>query len=589
MFPSQRAAAPPTSRPQPARGGLSPRASERLAIVLLCAFVLVVYAPALDIPFLGDDYVFLDKTRSARFVDLWSFANTNFGWYRPWSREFHFWLLQRLVGTNEAAFRAVSLLLWLGGLGGYLLVLREFLSRRAALLATLGTAALALWAAPLLWISGSQDLWMVALAMLALLLFARRHEGWALLPYALALLSKETAAVLPLVAVGHAWIVSGDRFQSAFRRTLPLILLTVTWFLVHPVLRQRLGGHAGARFGAEPHPPGAMIAIQTVLSVLNASALSRPVDWNVFAPLRTALATALLVAAAALALQLPRAKPSPSLAGNHSTRALRFGAWWAAAGWLPLFQASIGWHAYYGCLGAMGAWVALGERLARRRALALPAIALIGILQGVSGATRAWDWGSEWYQRRAGNLLGLIRRQLLAQHPTLPHHARLYFGNIPNNIGLVAGQSPAVRSWYGDSTLQAGFYSYYEPRSGREPQGPDLFFRFDTTMGLTEVRTGPEDVALASRADAGWEDAHRKLAVLFVSHGNFRAAAEEFEKVALLPGRPEALMFAAVSRERCGEPSAADSLFRLAAERSGRRSAEIAAWAAKLRATIPHR
>src|SRR5262245_31627068 len=337
MSRSQRAGPPSTSRRRHARGPWSLRASEWFAIVLLCAFVLVAYAPALDIPFLGDDYVFLDKTRSARFVDLWSLANTQFGWYRPWSRELHFWLLQRLVGTNEVAFRAVSLLLWLGGLGGYLLYLREFLSRRAALLAVLGTAALALWAAPLLWISGSQDLWMVALAMLALLLFARRREGWAMAPYALALLSKETAAVLPLVAAGHAWIVSEDRFQRVIRRSLPLFLLTVAWFLVHPVLRLRLG-HARALLGSEVHQPAAEIAIQTLLSVVNASALSHPVDWNVFAPLRTVLATALLVAAAALALQLPGVEPRPSLAGNESTRALRFGAWWAAAGWLPLFQ-----------------------------------------------------------------------------------------------------------------------------------------------------------------------------------------------------------------------------------------------------------
>src|SRR6266508_5899859 len=168
--------------PEEARRAMSPELSERLAILLIVAFALVLYGPALAIPFLGDDYVFLDKTRWARFPELWSFANTNFGWYRPWSRELHFWLLQRLAGPSELVFRCASLLLWLGGLFAFMLVAREVASRRAALVATMGAAALALWAGPLLWISGSQDLWMLSLAMLALLLFSRGHDRWALLP-----------------------------------------------------------------------------------------------------------------------------------------------------------------------------------------------------------------------------------------------------------------------------------------------------------------------------------------------------------------------------------------------------------------------
>jgi hypothetical protein len=558
-------------------------------MLLVVAFALAVYGPALDIPFLGDDYVFLAKTRAAHFLDLWSFANTDFGWYRPWSREMHFWLVQHLAGANVIAFRSMSLLLWLCGLLAYRLYLREFMSPRASSLATLGAAALALWAPPLLWISGSQDLWMVVLAMLALLLFARRRGGWALLPYALALLSKETAVVVPVIAAGHARIVDGDRIPAVIKRVLPIALVTVVWFFVHPVLRHRLGAQSLVAYSAEPHPAAAGIAGKTLLSVINASAFGQPLDWDAFAPWRTGLGALLLVLACLLALRAPAGEAGTGSRGTDTARALRFGAWWAVAGWLPLFQRSIGWHAYYGCIGALGAWAVLGGWFAGRPRLAAPALALLAILHGVSGATRSWDWGSEWYQRRAGHLLGLIRRQLLASHPTMRPHSRLYFGSIPNNIGLVAGQSPAVRVWYGDSTLEAGFYSYYEPRAPGEPRGPDLFFSFDTTSGLREVRTGPEDVMLESRLDPGWAEAHEKLAVLFVEHGNFRAAAEEFEKIARLQGRPDALMFEAVCLEHCDEPARADSLFRLAAERTGRPNADITTWAARLRATLPHR
>jgi hypothetical protein len=207
----------------------------------------------------------------------------------------------------------------------------------------------------------------------------------------------------------------------------------------------------------------------------------------------------------------------------------------------------------------------------------------------VTGASRSWDWGSEWYQRRAGNLLALVRTQLRERHPTLPRYSRLYFGDIPNNIGLVAGESPAVRVWYGDTTLQAGFYSYYTPRPPQRPAGPDLFFHFDTTMGLQEVRTGPEDVHRAAQLDPGWESKHRSLAILLASHGSPREAAEEYEKLAELPKRPEALMFAAVCREFAGEQARADSLYVVAGRRIGQPPTRIAEWAAQLRATLPRR
>ena len=120
---------PSSLRPRPGpQAGL--RYAHALALACLLGFALVVYGPALDLPFLGDDYVFLDKTRFARFTELWSFANTNFGWYRPWSRELHFWVLQRLVGAHELAFRTVSVMLWLWGLLAYMSLVREFASRR---------------------------------------------------------------------------------------------------------------------------------------------------------------------------------------------------------------------------------------------------------------------------------------------------------------------------------------------------------------------------------------------------------------------------------------------------------------------------
>ena len=55
-------------------------------------------------------------------------------------------------------------------------------------------AALAAWGLPLVWIAGVQDLWMMTLALGALLAFLHARAMPATVLFALALLSKETAA-----------------------------------------------------------------------------------------------------------------------------------------------------------------------------------------------------------------------------------------------------------------------------------------------------------------------------------------------------------------------------------------------------------
>jgi hypothetical protein len=183
--------------------------------------------------------------------------------------------------------------------------------------------------------------------------------------------------------------------------------------------------------------------------------------------------------------------------------------------------------------------------------------------------------------------MAAIQTQLMVRHPTLPAHARVFFGHIPNNIGLVAGSSPALRVWYRDSTLQAGFYSYYRPREATAPPGPDLFFHFDSMTGIHEVLLGQEDAVREVRLQPNWESNHEMLAMTLLRSGDFLRAAEEFEKIAQLPSRSDALMFAAVSREAAGDSVRAQRLMSAAGVRTGASPAAIAAWEQRLRATLP--
>ena len=558
------------------------------------AFAVLVHAPMLDVPFIGDDYVFLDKTRRASFASLWSFRNTDFGWYRPWSRELHFWTLQHLVGAHETGFRIASLLVWLAMLATYFALLHRVRDERVAAVAALGAASLALWGAPLTWISGIQDLWMLLFAVLTLWLLASRRAGWALAACAGALLSKETAAVLPLIVLAQArWIERLDA-RGCARRVVPFLALTAAWLAVHPTLLHRVSHPAPWIPIGERPKPAALVITESLLSTVNADRLALPVDSALLRPVTALVSAALLASAAWLALRgglgdgrvrVVEAAPAPAPARSDL---LRYGAAWCVAGWLPLLSRSIGWHAYYGSLGVLGAWVVLAELLVARPRVAVAVLFVLGLLRGRAEATRSWDWGSQWYQVRAGSLLRVIRDQLRALHPTLPANTRLYFVNIPNNIGLIAGRSPAVRVWYDDPSLEAGFYSWYRARAADRARGPDLFFHFDSTAGIREVSADGADGGASAEPQAKWEEDHIALAMTFMASGDLPRAARLFEAIARLPNRPEGLMFAAACWEAHGDSTSAARDLESARMRTGLKPEEIAQWAARLRATMPH-
>jgi hypothetical protein len=555
--------------------------------LLLAAFAAAAYGPALSLPFMGDDYVFLDKTRSATFMDLWSFNNVNFEWYRPWSRELHFWVLQRVAGLHEVAYHTFSVVLWTVALCLYAAIVLRLASPRVAMLATLGVASLALWGTPVLWISGSQDLWMLCFAMTSMLLFIAGHIWWALLPFGLALLSKETSAVLPALICSYQVFVERRHPMVALRRTAHLWALALGWFLIHPTLHLRLFSGAYATRELEQRPSLEAILARTVLSVVNLDALPHPQEVRWGDVVRT-LAAAAILAAGALFATRAFATRDPLETRRSERKALtRFAVAWTAVGWLPLFLPSIAWHAYYGCLGVLGAWFGLALWLQDHRRVAVASIACLALLRGAQANTLSWDWGTEWYQRRAGNILAAIRDDLHRRYPTLPLYSRVFFGHVPNNIGLISGQSPALRVWYRDSTLQADFYSNYHPRPIAAPRGQDFFFRFDSVAGMVEVKVGLEDARLGISSNPSWERDHEALAMVLLRSGDVVPAALEFEKLSQLPRRGDAAGLAGVCWEVVGDTARADTLLGAAGTRMHLSDPELRDWVARLKATFP--
>ncbi len=552
----------------------------------LIMFAALAYARALQVPFLGDDYVFLGKTRYASFAEVWSLDNTNFGWYRPWSRELHFWILQHLFGPHELPFRCANIALWFAALGLQARIAWRLAGLRASAIAFFGTASLSMWGAPLNWISGSQDLWMLVFATLTVGLVIEKRTQWAWCTYVAALLSKETAATLPLILLAHDHFIGGFRAREIARRLAPYAVITLAWLVLHPTLLHRLGHPHEPAYMAESPVPAPIVAAKSALALVNADRALMARDPE--AERWPATVGSALALAFGVWLWCRRTPAGAGHAPPHERGAVvRFGCAWCAAGTLPLLMPSVGWHAYYGSLGAVGAWLAIAAALDTRPRIVPMFLLTLGVLRGSAAATRSWDWGSEWYQARAGNMLRVVREQLLTLHPSLPPHSRLYFGNIPNNIGLIAGDSPAVRVWYDDTTMRAGFYSYYRPRGPSEALGSDYFFHFDSIAGLREVFAEGKPLPTGGLTD--WIADHESLAMMFVTSRDYPRAARLFAALSAASNRPEYHMYAGVCWRASGDERAAAAEFDTARTLSGGTEAQVMEWAGRLTAAMPTR
>src|SRR5258706_9260007 len=183
---------------------------------------------------------------------------------------------------------------------------------------------------------------------------------------------------------------------------------------------------------------------------------------------------------------------------------------------------TIGWHAYYGAFGALGAWLALATLLVSVPPAAAFVTAILVSLGAAATDTPTDDWGTAWFQRRAASLIGQAQEQLLRQHATLPPGSRLYFKEVPSGIGLLPGgdDSPVLRVWYGDPGLRAAFMTKFTARLGADTLGNDYFFRHDAERGWIEIHQGAENAEIALLGNPRWFDDHEQLATVLGAAGD---------------------------------------------------------------------
>lgn len=527
-------------------------------MLALVAVLVGMHRAAARAPFIGDDYLILDKIMRAPFHTLADRAWLLFGWYRPWSRELHYAVLHRLFGLDPWPYHAASFALWVACHAAYFALVRRWCGAATALVATAAVAASAAWGGVLVWIAGVQDLWMLTLVMFALLAFARRRDGIAAALVALALLSKETAAVAGGITLAIARCVDRDPWRVALRRVAPIAIVTLAWAAFHPVLLPRLldpGFHAAER---SLRPAPAALAARTVLAPFNAEDRPAPEHGAAAALVDAAPAVLALLAMALAGAWWARRRPSTGAPPGGRSGVIALGVAWAVLGALPLLVPSIGWYAYYGLLGTFGVWLVVASAVGPAHPALQALVAIVVLLAPLRADTPSWDWGSRAYHLRSGTFVTLLRDDLLRRHPRVPPHTRLYFSRVPRNIGFMTGDGPAFRVWYGDSTLRAGFYSEYRPRAEGTAAGPDLFFRYDSSGTWREVRRGPEDIAVARAGNDAWRQDHEELALLLGRAGDWTGAAAELEKLsAAEPEAPDYPQNLAYVRAQLGDTAGA--------------------------------
>ena len=557
----------PGSRPP----ALAPRALTALVVTLLGLLLLSQYPHAFRGPFVGDDYLFLEKTRLMGLPALLLPRALAFHYYRPISRELHYWVLTRTFGPRELPFHVASMLLTLAAGALYFLLLRRLAGAGIAAVAAAAVFALAAWGVLLFWAAGAQDLWMLVFALGALLCVAYGRHRAAIPLFAAALLSKETAAVLPGIALAYLVAIDRLRPRAALARTAGLWAVAVAWAAFHPMLGGRLLHPIHEATLPGLHQPLDRIAVHTLLAVVNLDEWPKPVGgWGPVLGMGV-VAVALLGATALAGLaSAPRPTPAPRPTAPAS-RVAGFGAAWALLAWCPLAMPGLGWHAYYAMFGMLGAWCALAALLARRPALAIGVVVTLALLRAGRAETPSADWGSEWFQRRAANFGVLTRAYLFSRYPSFPPHSRIYMAELPGGMCLVPGgeESPALRVWYRDTTLQTYFASRYRPRPAGVNAGRDYLFTYDPTLGwredsivvLPEHPSGEQRLAyaefmgtlgnfgaaraqyqaLVALAPQRWEFAFN-LGSCLVQQGDSALAARWYQRAAAMPGAPERIV-----------------------------------------------
>jgi hypothetical protein len=268
------------------------------AVLIIAAFV--AYSWTLQFPFLADDYDHIPHAIHATPSYLASLFTQPAAdrFFRP--AVFVLYAAEaRTAAFSRVTWHALSLALHVGvSLLVYALLRRRQFAPWPALAAALLFLLHGSRPEAVTWIAAQFDLWAALFFLLALLAFEKRWYAASLAPLLLALLSKESAYVYPLVLALMLWI-DGEPVKRWARLAGPSFLLTAVVFFYRWRLLGGIGGYRDIGTGRPYILTFDLLRTFKALTDRLAAALDFPLNWS--HPLEWWLIATLLAAMAAWA------------------------------------------------------------------------------------------------------------------------------------------------------------------------------------------------------------------------------------------------------------------------------------------------
>jgi hypothetical protein len=211
----------------------------------------VPFLPFLAFPFLADDYVHILHAREFTLGGVSALFTVPAAdrFFRPLGY-LAYALDTHWAGWSPLFWRAGSLALHLANVALVYHLCRRLEFRSApAIYAALLFAVHGSRPESVTWVAARFDLLAVFFGMICLLAILNGRSAWALLALLAAVLSKESAFVVPLLAVALLWY-TGGHWRTALRRALPLFAVAISVFAYRWWLLGGVGGYHNAADGS---------------------------------------------------------------------------------------------------------------------------------------------------------------------------------------------------------------------------------------------------------------------------------------------------------------------------------------------------
>src|SRR5271165_2501982 len=227
--------------------------SHWLAALAIAILTFAVFSPTLTYGFVYDDHAQIVETKQLNswhmipnyftgHVWKWKSPNEKGVYYRP---VFLLWLLlnQTLFGLSAPLWHLSNVLVHVLATILFYALAREVTGD--TLTAAIAGLIFGLHPAHIEsvdWASGVTDPLLAVFFFASLLLFLKGNHVWSLIFFAISLLEKETAIVLPAIVFAYTWLFrrEGSRVRSSIEATLPYIFVVVIYLGVRLAVMKEL-------------------------------------------------------------------------------------------------------------------------------------------------------------------------------------------------------------------------------------------------------------------------------------------------------------------------------------------------------------